>query len=159
MRSTPTLPWRVVVPAALAALAACGGGDDGERRATVAPAPPPPAAGAAAARSPALTLAPAAMAPAAQDPALPAASLDALVASRVQAELDQVEQALRLISGQEPARREALEVIRELRVELDKEHPNRLRVRGLAVGLAQGVQLLEGWKGAGRLLPQLVAMV
>lgn len=163
MQVHPSILRSALSSAALAALAACGGGgDDVERRAapgggvpTVAASTLATSAGAAGAvRSAAATTA------AASSPAVPgAALLDPLVASRLQAELDQVEQGLRLVSDAEPGKREALEVIRELRAELDKEQPNRLKVRGLAIGLAHGVQLLEGWRGAGKFLPQLIALV
>lgn len=150
--------------AALAALAACGGGgDDVERRAAPgAGVPPVPATTlATSAGTPGGVLSAAAtVAAASSSPVVPgAALLDPLVASRLQTELDHVEQGLRLVSDTDPAKREALEVIRELRAELDKDHPNRLRVRGLAGGLAHGVQVLEGWKGAGKFLPQLIPLV
>lgn len=149
--------------AALAALAACGGGGDNvERRAAPGGGAPPGAATtlATSAGAPGGVVSAAATMAAASSPVVPgAALLDPLVASRLQAELDQVEQGLRLVSDTEPAKREAQEVIRELRAELDKEQPNRLKVRGLAGGLAHGVQVLEGWKGAGKFLPQLIPLV
>lgn len=99
-------------------------------------------------------------APAAPDPvAHIAIVVDPLVASRIRAELDQVEQGLHLVHDAQPRKREALEVIRELRRELDKDQPNQLKVRGLLGGLAQEVPLPEGCRGAGRFLPQLIPVV
>ena len=152
--------------AAVAAVAGCGGGGDDDVRqaaAGAAPAatqpriaattaPPPPAGDRALAR--------AAPSPAAAGPVSHGAILvDPLVASRVHAELDQVEQGLQFVPDAEPGKREALEVIRELRTELDKDQPNRLKVRGLLGGLAQGIRSLEGWRGAGKFLPQLIPLV
>lgn len=152
--------------AALAAIAGCGGGSDDEMRPAVTGAAPAATQGRVAATAATPSAANdgarsrAAPAPAAAEPiAHGAILLDPLVASRVHGELDQVEQGLQFVPDAEPAKREALEVIRELRNELDKDQPNRLKVRGLLGGLAQGIRSLEGWRGAGKLLPQLIPLV
>lgn len=88
-----------------------------------------------------------------------APTVDPLVAHRVHAELDQIEQALRRIDTGKIEKQEALEVVGDARSELDKERPNRLKLRSLLAGLAQGAQALDGMKGAGRFLGQLVAMI
>lgn len=152
--------------AAIAAFTACGGGGDDVVRQGVpdgaAPATQTRAAATSAVPRPADhgPVSRAAPAPVAPDPVAQSAILvDPLVASRIQAELDQVEQGLHLVHDAQPGKREALEVIRELRRELDKDQPNRLKVRGLLGGLAQEVPLLEGWRGAGKFLPQLIPLV
>lgn len=154
------------VLAAAAAVTGCGGGGDEEvlravpgtapaetqtRAATTAALPRPMNDGAPSGAVPS---------PAAAGPVVHRAILvDPLVADRVQAELDQVEQGLQVVPDTDPGKHEALEVIRDLRRELDKDQPNRLKVRGLLGGLAQGVSSLEGWRGAGKFLRQLIPLV
>lgn len=151
---------------AAAAVAGCGGGgDDNERQAVPGAAPPGTPARAAATAAlprPMNDGAPSRPAPppaAAGPVAHSAILLDPLVASRVQAELDAVERGLQVVPDTDPGKHEVLEVIRDLRDELGKDRPNRLKVRGLLGGLAQGVPSLEGWKGAGKFLPQLIPLV
>lgn len=154
------------VLAAAAAVTGCGGGGDDEVR-HAAPGAAPSGTQARAAATAALprpmidgARSRAAPSPAAAGPVAHSAILvDPLVASRVQAELDQVEQGLQAVPDTDPGKHEALEVIRDLRRELDKDQPNRLKVRGLLGGLAQGIPSLEGWRGAGKFLPQLIPLV
>lgn len=85
--------------------------------------------------------------------------VDPLVANRVSAELDQLEQILRRVDNGKIEKHEALEVVSDARMELDKERPNKLKLRSLLAGLAQGAQALDGVKGAGKFLGQLVPMI
>lgn len=166
MQTSRNILSRAWTLAAVAAVMGCGGGGDDEGRHAV-PGAAPPATQARAAATAALprpiddrALLPAASSPAGDGPAAQGATLlDPLVANRVQAELDAVERGLQLVPETDPSKFEALEVIRDLRRELDKDRPNRLKVRGLLGGLAQGIPSLEGWKGAGKFLPQLIPLV
>jgi hypothetical protein len=85
--------------------------------------------------------------------------IDPLVVHRVQAELDKIERALSLIDDGKVEKHEALEVVRDARMELQKNRPNKLKLRSLLSGLAHGVQMLDGVKSAGDSLGQLVPMV
>lgn len=69
------------------------------------------------------------------------------------------ERALRRVDDGEVEKHEALEVVGDARAELQKERPNRLRLRSLLGGLAQGVQVLDGLKGAGEFLSRLVPLI
>lgn len=167
MQTSRNILSRAWTLAAVAAVMGCGGGGDDEGRHAV-PGAAPPATQARVAATAALprpiddraALAPAASSPAGGGPAAHGATLlDPLVANRVQAELDAVERGLQVVPETDPSKFEALEVIRDLRRELDKDRPNRLKVRGLLGGLAQGIPSLEGWKGAGKFLPQLIPLV
>lgn len=151
----------------VAMLAACGGGGGGamEREAPAAASPSSTAAQAGATlaangmgtNSPSAAGVPlAAPSDSAADPAPP---LDPLVAHRVHAELDQIELALRRLDSGKVERMEALEVLKDARSELDKERPNKLKIRSLLTGLAQAAQALDGAKGSGKFLPQLIALV
>lgn len=167
MHTSPNILAGAFVLAAAAAVTGCGGGggDDDVRHAAPGAAPPrtqAPVAATAALPRPMNdgALSRAAPSPAAAGQVAHSAILvDPLVASRVQAELDQVEQGLQAVPDTDPGKHEALEVIRDLRRELDKDQPNRLKVRGLLGGLAQGVSSLEGWRGAGKFLRQLIPLV
>lgn len=86
-------------------------------------------------------------------------AVDPLVANRVSAELDQLEQALRRLDNGKIEKHEALEVVSDARTELQKDRPNKLRLRSLLGGLAQGAQALDGVKGAGKFLNQLVPLI
>jgi hypothetical protein len=86
-------------------------------------------------------------------------AVDPLVANRVLEELDQIERALRRIDDGTIEKHEALEVVSDARTELRKERPNKLRLRSLLGGLAQGVEALDGVKGAGKFLTRLVPLV
>ena len=85
--------------------------------------------------------------------------IDPLVVHQVQAELDRIERVLNLIDDGKVEKHEALEVVRDARAELQKTRPNKLKLRSLLSGLAQGAQTLDGVKSAGDLLGRLVPMV
>lgn len=150
---------------ALAMLTACGGGDPTEAEvAAAAPAPPTSRqAGPAPARdsslSDVLPTASALQAMASDSGADIGTAVDPLVANRVSAELDQLEQALRRLDNGKIEKHEALEVVSDARTELQKDRPNKLRLRSLLGGLAQGAQALDGVKGAGKFLNQLVPLI
>lgn len=166
MHTSRNIVAAACVLAAAAAVAGCGGGGDDEVRQAV-PGAAPPGTQARAEATAALprpmkdgALSRAATPPAAAAPVAHSAILvDPLVVSRVQAELDAVERGLQVVPDTDPGKHEALEVIRDLRSELGKDQPNRLKVRGLLGGLAQGIPSLEGWRGAGKFLPQLIPLV
>jgi hypothetical protein len=77
----------------------------------------------------------------------------------VQAELDKIEGALRQLDDSKIEKHEALEVVSDARAELRRDRPNKLRLRSLLSGLAQGVQTLDGVKSAGDFLGRLAPMV
>jgi len=54
------------------------------------------------------------------------------------------ERALSLVDDGKVEKHEALEVVRDARAELQKDRPNKLRLRSLFSGLAQGMQMLDG---------------
>ena len=145
---------------AMAALTACGGGGDG---ADAHPSEATRISGMAAARDDVTTTVLSPTGATKKSPAPvphPGMVLDPLVVNRVLAELDRIEQALRRIDPQgEVEILEALEVVSEVRAELQKERPNRLRLRSLLSGLGEGLQVVEGLKSAGVLLSRLVTMV
>jgi hypothetical protein len=89
----------------------------------------------------------------------PVPRLDPLVVHRVQDELDKIERALGLVDDGRVEKHEALEVVRDARAELQRNQPNKLKLRSLLSGLVQGVQMLDGGKSAGDSLGQLVPMV
>ena len=87
------------------------------------------------------------------------AIVDPLIANRVHAELDQIENALRRVDDEEVDKEEALEVIADARAELRKERPNKLRLRSLLAGLAQGVQASDSLKRPGEFLSRLAPQI
>lgn len=88
----------------------------------------------------------------------PVRHLDPLIVQRLQAELDRLEGELRQLDDSQIEIREALEVVSDARMELRRDRPNKLRLRSLLSGLAQGSERLNV-KGAGDLLPDLVLLV
>ena len=148
---------------ALAMVTACGGGGSGgiTDLQPVAAASPPPTAERVVTivgRERAVTNAyPAANTIQANSDSVP--RIDPLVVLRVQAELENIERALSLIDDSKVEKHEALEVVRDARAELQKIRPNKLKLRSLLGGLAQGVQTLDGVKGAGDFLGRWVPMV
>ena len=89
----------------------------------------------------------------------PVPRVDPLVVHRLHAELDRIERALSLVDDGKVEKHEALEVVRDARAELQRNRPNKLKLRSLLSALVQGVQLLDGIKSAGDALGQLVPMV
>jgi hypothetical protein len=156
---------RLVGLSLLTACAGCGGGDAADADAPTPSVASGRTAGAApaAARdrtagnvlSPAGAIPKGAPAPAAQAGAV----LDQLVANRVHAELDRIEQLLRRGAETHLEQREALEVVGDARAELQKDRPNKLRLRSLLAGLAEGVQVLDGLTAPGEFLGRLVPMI
>lgn len=148
---------------ALAIVTACGGGGSGgiTDLEPVAAASPPPTAERVVTivgRERAATNAfPAANTIQAKPDSVP--RIDPLVVIRVQAELEKIERALSLIDDSKVEKHEALEVVRDARAELQKDRPNKLKLRSLLGGLVQGVQTLDGVKSAGDFLGRLVPMV
>lgn len=150
---------------ALAAVTACGGGGDQPTSnaavAAVAAASPPPAA-ARAVTIPGSDRPSTIAAPAAETSRL--ANLDSVppvdpvLAQRLRAELDRIEGALRQIDDSKIEKHEALEVVSDARAELDRERPNKFRLRSLLSGLAQGAHGLDV-KGAGGFLSRLIPWV
>lgn len=147
---------------ALAILAACGGGgQEPTRIEAVAAASPRPTSERAVTLTPQDSRATNAFPAANTSPESPDSVpyVDALVAHRVQAELDKIERALRQVDDSKIEKREALEVVSDARAELQKDQPNKLKLRSLLSGLVQGVQTLDGVKSAGDFLGRLVPMV
>lgn len=148
---------------ALAMVTACGGGGSGgvpDLQPVAAASPPPTAERVVTIRG--REYAPTNASPAAntiQASPDPVSRIDPLLAHRVRAELDRIERALRDVDNGKVEKHEALEVIGDARVELQKDKPNRLKLRSLLTGLSQGVQMLDGVKGAGDSLPGLVPFV
>ena len=151
---------------ALAIVTACGGGGQEPTgtqvvAAAVATATPPLTAERVVTirgrEGPAPKASPAAITNPASSDSVP--HVDPLVAHRVQAELDKIEGALRQLDDSKIEKHEALEVVSDARAELRRSRPNKLRLRSLLSGLAQGVQMLDGVKGAGDFLGRLVPMV
>ena len=147
---------------AMAIVTACGGGgQEPTGTQVVAAASPPPTAERVVTirgRERAATNAfPAANAIQARSDPVP--RIDPLVVHGVQAELDQIERALSLIDDSKVEKHEALEVVRDARAELQKNRPNKLKLRSLLSGLVQGVQMLDGVKSAGDFLGRLVPLV
>lgn len=87
----------------------------------------------------------------------PVPHVDPLVAHRVRAELDNIERALRYVDDGRIEKHEALEVVNDVRAELKKDRPNKLKLRSLLSGLAQGVRRLDA--GASDFLGRLVPLV
>ena len=148
---------------ALAMLAACGGGGvegPGTQAAAAAAAPSMPRQPAKARDS---SVSDVLSAPGAAQATGSGADIgprmDPLVANRVSAELDQLEQILSRVDNGRIEKHEALELVSDARMELDKGRPNRLKLRSLLAGLAQGTQALDGVNGAGKFLGQLVPMI
>jgi len=151
---------------ALAIVTACGGGGQqptsteavAARSAVAAASPPPTAERVVTIRGRERpTASPAVSARPANSDSVP--SIDPLVVDRVQAELDKIEWALRQVDDSKTEKHEALEVVRDARAELRRDRPNKLKLRSLLSGLAQGVQALEGVKSAGDFLGRLVPLV
>ena len=144
---------------ALAMVTACGGGGEITSLEAVAAASPPPTAErvvtitgrerTATKASPAVDTSPAS--------ADSAPHIDPMVAHRVRAELDNIERALRYVDDGQVEKREALEVINDARAELKKDRPNKLKLRSLLSGLAQGVRTLDA--AASDFLGRLVSLV
>lgn len=144
---------------ALAIVAACGGGGGGGVSVETDAAAPAVAAhtgaGGAAGTSPA------------PDKTLQKGSgssvaypmLDPSLVTRVNAELDQIEQVLRRGDDGENETQEALEVVNDARVELKKERPNKLRLRSLLAGLAREVQVVDGTNSPSVALGRLVPLI
>ncbi len=156
MKHSSTTPLSVL---ALAIVTACGGGGQQPTSTeAVAAASPPPAAERVVTirgrEGPAISPA-ANMDPANLDSVT---HIDPLVAQRVQSELDRIEGALRQLDDGKVEKHEALEIVNDARAELRRGRPNKLRLRGLLSGLAEGTQVL-GVKGAGDYLPRLVPLV
>lgn len=85
----------------------------------------------------------------------PRAGADPLVLHRLGEELEQVEAILRRSADQQ----EALEVTRDARLELQKQAPNRLKIRGLVGVLAQAITQVNGLTKSAALLGRLAPMV
>ena len=136
----------VICAAIAAALVACGGGS-GETPSQLAMVEPSPA-GPAAAMGASLPVA----APSAPEPRT---QPDPLLLNRLGEELEQIESTLSRVADQQ----EALEVIREVRLELQKDAPNRLKVRGLVGALAQVLPRIEGLTRSAELLRKIAFLV
>ena len=151
----------------LAAVTACGGGSGGggsggmpDLEAVAAASPPPTAERVVTivGRERATTYATPA-ANTSQPTPDPAPRIDPVVFHQLQGELDRIERALSLVDDSRVEKHEALEVVRDARAELQKNRPNKLKLRSLLSGLAQGMQVLDGAKSAGDFLGRLVPMV
>jgi hypothetical protein len=85
--------------------------------------------------------------------------LDPSMVTRVNAELDQIEQVLRRGDDGENETQEALEVVNDARVELKNERPNKLRLRSLLAGVAREVQVVDGTNSPSVALGRLVPLI
>lgn len=84
--------------------------------------------------------------------------VDPRVAQRVQTELDRIESALQQLDNSKIEKHEALEIVSDVRAELRRDRPNKLRLRSLLNGLSRGVVTLDV-KGAGDFLGPLIPLV
>lgn len=152
---------------ALAILAACGGGGvpvNGEAAADIAAQTAGGAGAGAAGAAPARDTATANVL---SPPGIPPKGsgsvaypvLDPSLVFRVHAELDQIEQVLRRADDGEAETQEALEVVGDVRAELKKERPNKLRLRSLLAGLARDVQVVDGSKSPSEFLGRLAPLI